>query len=329
MSRFPGGTAAFTQALASGMANGTMAQRSRGGRAGRRSPPSRAAIGGDGDYFLVVYPHAVLSDRRAARTSRGCRSCPIRSPRFSGSRGSSCTRRPRPSSASSAGDHVTVKTAAGSITAPAYLYLGIRQDTVAVALGQGHTVVRPLRQGHRHQRARRVRRRRSTARARSRSRRPRPPSRAAAITRTWSRPKGRRASTVAASRRRCHVADLVAGRFGEEEHEFPGDATHGFLPGLRSPVAADAQGDLGEPKAKDQGMYDPNHWSGMAKRRWAMTIDLARCTGCSACVTACYAENNIPTVGARWQRRALRPGSASDDSAGIRARGRTSSRAAR
>ncbi|MEP6617999.1 MAG: 4Fe-4S dicluster domain-containing protein [bacterium] len=328
IAKFPGGVTAFTAATQKGVANVSLAPRAAfvGGAA---LPPAPAMDQTKGDFFLITYHSPVFGDGRGANKP-WLQELPDPVTKVLWSSWVEIHPETANKLGIQRGDFIEVTTAQGKVTAPAYLYLGIRTDTIALAIGQGHSAVAKLEphDGHndvkiptqwgygRYARNIGVRAHDLLANAANTAGGFAFTSTKASIVRTGANEI--LVSTEGSARQHGRgiaqaipMAELLAGAEKKEGHEekVPGEASHAFLPGLRSPVAADAQGQLGAPTAddhgKDKGMYATNHWSGMANRRWAMTVDLARCTGCSACVTACYAENNIPTVGASWQNATI------------------------
>ena len=295
-----GGNAALKDALPTAMMAGSSASR------GASRTAARPAVAGaqDGAYHLITYPSPTLGDGRGANKP-WLQELPDPVTKIVWQTVVEMHAETALAIGVIDGDMVTVKTAAGELTAPAFVYIGIRPDTIAVQVGRGQTAAGryavagenawTLLAGGEDAR--------SGAAALSNTK--------ATVTKAGG---NQRIVTIEGSGRQhgrgiAQAIALPALLAGEEEHphKFDGQASTEFLPGLRSPVANDAQGDLGVPDSKDKGQYDPDHWSGAARRRWAMTIDLSKCTGCSACVTACYAENNIPTVGASWQGAQILP----------------------
>ncbi len=322
MAGFAGGPRGFAAALPKGIAPGNLAPRT---AVAAPSVAARAAAAGTGPFTLYAYTSPVLGDGRGANkpwlqelpdpVTKVCWTSwveihPETAERLGIARG----------------DILEVKTDSGTLRAPAFPFLGIHKDAIAIPTGQGHRASAQiatfdwkahqpgdLQWGYgRYARDLSINVLDLLPVATDAAGGAVLTSTRASITNTGdnmvlpstegsARQHGRGIAQA------VNAADL--NKPPKEEEHLPGDASHAFLPGLRSPVAADAQGDFGAPSdaniGKNKGLYDPNDIRGMAKRRWAMTIDLARCTGCSACVTACYAENNIPTVGAFWQNATI------------------------
>jgi anaerobic selenocysteine-containing dehydrogenase/Fe-S-cluster-containing dehydrogenase component len=191
------------------------------------------------------------------------------------------------------GEILRLTSPAGSIEAPAYVHAGIHPNTVAVPLGLGHTEygewgsgrgVNPLNllsardgQGFLPYLGTKV---------------------AVAKTGSWIKVAKTEGNPRQLGRGIANAMPIAAVKRGLTLEQFERGEGHGE-PEINTPLEVEALKGFRESQQQQikHGEYAREH------PQWGMTIDLARCTGCSACVVACYSENNIPWVGEDEVRR--------------------------
>jgi molybdopterin-containing oxidoreductase family iron-sulfur binding subunit len=191
------------------------------------------------------------------------------------------------------GDIVTVSSEQGSVDVPVWLYPGIREDAVALAMGGGHTDFGQWATGNG-----------VNAMDLLPAVTEQPSGALVTIATTVTvTPTGerRRIATTEGSddqhdRPIAPAIALAELGHGEADHEEGGHGEMQELQGVGGFVPV--PGEDGAPEAFPlEGARHGEYANAHEGPRWAMAVDLDKCTGCSACVTACQAENNVPWVG--------------------------------
>ncbi len=183
------------------------------------------------------------------------------------------------------GDLIQVTSSGGSIEAPAYPTRGLRPDTLAMPIGQGHTAY------GRYAKGRGVNPLKILSGALEAS----TASLAWGEMRVSIKKTGKLVQLAKTEGKPEQIDHQVALSIsGEEARQLKSKAALDPIEALPSRTGVTLPAFLASSLSK---YLRPEVHSKEGDYRWGMVIDLDRCTGCGACNVACHAENNLPIVG--------------------------------